>query len=304
MIRKLLLVLALLMVAAISVGAIVLLPAHKQIREVAITIPTLAEVDAGLATDLPGPVSVSYLNTARQQGPGLDLSHTVVLLRWADGRLFLIDTGMDREAAVAFGAPLELLMGAGAVQSFGAVDAQMGDAVQAVRGIGFTHLHVDHTSGVTAICQAQGEPATIFQTPYQSSLQNLHTEAGQQRVESSACRREILASGTVLPVPGFPGLVAVPAGGHTPGSTVFVARVGAQTWLFSGDLTNSLREIVEDRDKGLIYSYLLVPENVALLARWRQWLRTADADVDMRVIVAHDLRSYAVNGVSRWATPP
>lgn len=233
----------------------------------------------------------------------MSLSLAAVLLRWADGRLFLIDTGMDRQGAVAFGEPIKLLMGAGDVQTFGPVQEQMGDGIQAIRGIGFTHLHIDHTSGITDVCSVLREPAVIYQTRQQTTLQNLHTEQGQQLVEASACRHRMLGDETMAPVPGFPGLVAIAAGGHTPGSTLFVTRVDGETWVFSGDLTNSLAEIVENRSKGWLYSYLLVPENVAQLARWRPWLRSL-IDSGTHVVVAHDLATYRDNGLLPWTGTP
>jgi glyoxylase-like metal-dependent hydrolase (beta-lactamase superfamily II) len=95
----------------------------------------------------------------------------------------------------------------------------------------------------------------------------------------------------------------IAAGGHTPGSTVFLARLQGETWIFSGDLTNSLAEVREDRGKGWLYSYLLVPENVTQLARWRNWLR-AVGNSRNHVVVSHDLASYRDNGLLPWQGEP
>lgn len=306
MIRKILLalaaVVALLAAVLVVVAVVILLPAHRQIREIEVVIPTAAEVDAALAdSEHAGPVLLQYVNTASQEGPGLSLAHTVAVLTWPDGRRFLIDAGMDRAAAEEFGSTIELLMGAGKTQTFGPVEEQLGDAVDSVRGIGFTHLHIDHTHGITALCEAQAAPAaSIFQAPAQAELHNLHTTEGHELVRTAACDRKLLVGETISPVPGFPGLGAIAAGGHTPGSTIFLARIGGATWIFSGDLTNSLADAMEDRDKGWVYSTLLVPENVDLLARWRLWLRGMNDD-DTHVVVSHDLSSYHANGVKAWA---
>ena len=48
-------------------------------------------------------------------------------------------------------------------------------------------------------------------------------------------------------------------GGHTPGSTLFAVADGGRLLLFTGDITNSKADILENRGKGFVYSYLLVP---------------------------------------------
>ena len=89
---------------------------------------------------------------------------------------------MDREAAVEFGKLIEAMMGADPVETFGPIEEQLAGGVDNIRGIVFTHLHSDHTQGVTALCNTMTEPARIFQTLEQAKEHNLHTQAGQRLV--------------------------------------------------------------------------------------------------------------------------
>ena len=98
-----------------------------------------------------------------------------------------------------------------------------------------------------------------------------------------------------MPVPGFPGLAAVSLGGHTPGSTLFAARVGRTYWLFSGDITNDKQSLTQDLPKHWAYSLLIVPEDTARTARLRQYLGALD-DIDgVTVLPAHDIDVMARN---------
>src|SRR5690606_40036314 len=66
------------------------------------------------------------------------------------------------------------------------------------------------------ICAAQAHAATVYQSPLQQRELNYTTKIGLAALDAAACPREILAGDVIKPVPGFPGLVAVSLGGHTP----------------------------------------------------------------------------------------
>ena len=148
--------------------AILLLPAHLQIRQIQPILPS-AEQIASKFNDTETPVSIRYIATAEQPLPddGI-LGHMVVVIEWADGKTFLIDSGMDKAAAAAFGEPFEQFFGAGKSVNYGAVEELMGDDVQKVKGVGFTHLHIDHTQGITGLCEIIEGKAAIFQTSDQN----------------------------------------------------------------------------------------------------------------------------------------
>lgn len=295
-----------LLLGAVLLGAlgfaIALLPAHLQIRSVAVNIPTATELDSALDTISAAdyPAAIYFVNTARQNTMWGELGHVGVLLQWPDGKSFLIDTGMNPAEAVAFGRPLELL-GAGPTETFGSLETQLGSALGNITGIGFTHLHKDHVASIARLCAAMTAPATIFQSAQQAGSHNLHTRAGQSLVNESTCNQQQLESTVVKAVPGFPGLFAIAAGGHTPGSTLFITRLGSDTWIFAGDITNAMVDIYTNQDKGFMYSYLLIPEDTDVLADWRQWLKAQDARDGVNVLVAHDIRAFSASGLQAWA---
>ena len=282
--------------------AIVLLPAHLQIRSIEVSIPSTTELDSVLDTisaeNYPG--DIYFVNTARQSTMWGELGHLGVLLQWPDGKSFLIDTGMNAAEATAFGRPLERL-GAGPTETFGGLETQLGSALDNITGIGFTHLHPDHVASIARLCAAMTAPATIFQSAQQAGSHNLHTRAGQALVNESTCNQQQLESAVVKAVPGFPGLFAIAAGGHTPGSTLFITRLGSDTWIFAGDITNAMVDIYTNQGKGFMYSYLLIPEDTDLLADWRQWLKAQDARDGVNVLVAHDIRAFSASGLQAWA---
>lgn len=136
---------------------------------------------------------------------------------------------------------------------------------------------------------AMTEPAGIFQTLDQANEHNLLTQAGQALVDEAGCQGELLGDEVIKSIEGFPGVYAIAAGGHTPGSTIFVVLTSEQTWIFSGDLTNDVASIRNNADKGWLYSYFIVPENTALLNGWRIWLKAADEMENISVLPAHDI---------------
>ena len=298
--RILLIVLAL----ALAYGALTLIRAHIQVRAADGALPNAAALEAALASD-DGPVQVYFVNTATQALPaGQALSHPAFVFEWSDGRLFLLDAGMRPEQAVAFGKPMELLLDNGPTQSHGSVRAQLGKAASRVGGIAFTHLHNDHTDGMVSLCEGRASDLAVFQTPSQGLNRNHTTDMGHALIIEAGCARfERLPSGPLSSIPGFPGLAAVSAGGHTPGSTVYAARVNGQRWIFSGDITNSRNELEEDIPKHLLYSVLIVPEDRDRLADLRAWLRALDSDRETTVVVSHDAIALEESGPPAWPGP-
>ncbi|MCS5637391.1 MAG: MBL fold metallo-hydrolase [Myxococcota bacterium] len=281
--------------------AVLLIPPHLQIRQIE---PPLPEREALLeAIAVPGgPVALGFVNTSSQGLPtGRTMGHPAFVLEWPDGRRFLIDSGMERDAALAFGEPLEWLMGAETAQAHGSVGEQLGPESGQVAGIAFTHLHSDHAGGVASLCARRGGELALFQTPLQAEERNHTTDMGYDLLLEAGCGRlERFEAGPVYGAADFPGLVAVAAGGHTPGSTIYFARVADRLWVFSGDITNSREELEEDLPKQTLYSLLIVPEHPERLSLLRQWLREWDAGPDTTVVVSHDLEALTESGLPSW----
>lgn len=289
-----------LLLAALALGAL-LGQAHSQIRSVAPPVPTRAQLDELFATP-GGPVSVRYVNTASQQLPDVgEGAHPGFLLDWQDGRAFLIDVGMDRPGAVEFGKPMEWVFGADPAVAHGSVGEQMGEDAKRIGGVAFTHLHLDHTGGMRELCEAVGHEVPIYQTGWQFELTNFTTEMGADDLRASGCARETRLEGEPpYAIPGFPGLFAIGAGGHTPGSTIYLVRVGETNWILAGDVSNSKPNLLADIPKQLVYSLVIVPEYRARLGELRRWLAALDADPSTEVVVSHDGKALQATGMDAY----
>ena len=301
-----------------------LLLAHRAMR--ALDPPLPAEATLMAAGD-PGelPVRLRWIDTASQPmprsavlEPSLDpaaaqpyvMAHTAFVLEWADGRIFLVDLGMDAEAARAFGRPLELVSGAEPIEPHGAAAERLGDAALHVAGVAFTHLHTDHTEGAASLCDAVERVVPVFQTPLQAEHSNYTTRAGHRQIEEAGClSRRQLEGEPPFEVPGFPGLLVLPVAGHTPGSQVFVVHVRGRdepraqrrTFMITGDVVNQVDGLLLDLPKPRLYSLLVVPEATERLGRVRRYLRGLMDQHGATPLVSHDRRQLEASGIPAWS---
>jgi glyoxylase-like metal-dependent hydrolase (beta-lactamase superfamily II) len=288
-------------VAVVGVAAIVG-PALMQVRGVEPPLPSEAELRELLRVE-DGPVRVRYVNTSSQAIGDRTLGHTVFLVEWANGDLFMIDAGMDRKQAVEFGGLMETLLGAEPARPHGSIAERLGPDVERVKGVAYTHLHIDHSQGTLPFCEARGRGARVFQTRWQAELHNYNTEEGAAIVADSCLAPGSMSGETILRPDGFPGLGIVALGGHTPGSTLFVVPIDGRLWLFSGDITNTKQDLLTNTGKPFLYSYLMVPEHTARNEALRLWLAELDGRPDIRVVVSHDLDDVVASGMPEVVRP-
>jgi len=292
--------------APLLIGLALLVEAHVELRGLERPLPS-SEERAGLRSGPGGPVSVAWIESGLQRRSDGTYSTTGgFLLSWADGRTFLIDAGMTESGMREFGEALEFAMGADPAEVFGSVGAQLGPRASRLVGIGMTHLHHDHTEGAGELCAARdGAPLALVQLPDQADLGNYTTDRGREALMGAPCiESERLArpnEGAIHPVDGLPGLGAFAAGGHTPGSTVFVARLPDRLVWFAGDITNEHAALLENRGKSWIYSTLMVPENTGRLDELRRWLAARHAEPASFVVVSHDRRGMSEAGIEDFA---
>jgi glyoxylase-like metal-dependent hydrolase (beta-lactamase superfamily II) len=308
-------------IALIVVGALLGLTwAHVGIRGALAPLPGAEALSIAAVPGAALPVRLSYVNTASQRttragvleaslDPDPDTPYTMsvpaFVLEWADGRIFLIDLGMDREPAAEFGRPSELLFDADPMVPLGGVAEQLGDAATRVAGVAFTHLHTDHTNGAKSLCAAARKAIPLFQSSAQNEQTNYTTRPGAADIDSATCLepRVVLGEG-VRPVPGFAGLGMLMVGGHTPGSQVFVARMaeeaGGRTWIFTGDAVNNIDGVWKNLPKPTLYSLFVVPEDPERLGAVRVLLADAARLPGHGLLVSHDQLQLEASGVPPW----
>jgi hypothetical protein len=239
----------------LALAAVGLALAHREIRARDPALPSDAEVLA-LAEATGGPTAIAWHETASQGVPRsqvLDreqdaspdepyvMAHSMFALAWPDGRLLLVDLGMEHEAAVAFSRPLRWV-GGGIPITFGGPAEALGPAVSRVAGVIFSHLHTDHVEGALGLCAARsGAALPVFQTAAQAELANFTTRPGRSLLERAGCLSSRRLSGAPLaPVPGFPGVgVADAAGSPSPGTWRTTWPASGRTWASRSSIASS-----------------------------------------------------------------
>ncbi len=290
--------------------------AHLAIRQERASLPSAEQVLLSAAGE-DRPVAISWINTARQAmprsavlerardpSPGRPyvMSHPVFVLEWSDGRLLLVDTGMDRDGAFAFGKPIQILAGAQPIAPLGPVAEHLGPARARVAGLVFTHLHVDHVEGVGALCAAIAHPVPVFMTTAQRERSNYTTRPGRGLLEKAGCTRPVtLEGGPLFPLAGFPGVFVIAAGGHTPGSQLVIAHVREgeklRTYAMTGDIVNHIDGVNHDLPKPFFYSLVVVPEDRERLRELRRYLHELRERAGVVLLVSHDEAELEASGV-------
>jgi len=316
MIRRIIGVLGALVLLGLLILAAGITWAHIAIRRERAPLPTRDAVVAALQT-ADAPMRLSIINTASQAMPrsgvldtGSDprpqepyvMSHPSFVLEWGDGRLLLIDLGMTRDEAIAFGGPIQTISGGAAIEPLGSTMERLGPARARVGAVIFTHLHSDHVGGITDFCRDAAPPVRVFQTAAQAERPNYTTRSGLRQLSEAACvRREPLSGGPLLNVPGFPGVFVIAAGGHTPGSQIIVAHVaapdGVRNYAFTGDIVNNIDGVTYNIPKPFLYRWLVVPEDNSRQDELRRFLRDLRDAGGLTLLVSHDQRQLEQSGV-------
>jgi glyoxylase-like metal-dependent hydrolase (beta-lactamase superfamily II) len=280
--------------------------AHRGIRREIPPLPDFAALRA-MADATDRPVQLHWINTASQLTPGLDDSaggqrivHAVFVLEWADGRILLVDAGMDAESARNFGKPMELLLGAEPVEVGRSVTEALGPRRDQVAGVVFTHLHVDHTQGISLLCVDGAPPLPVYTTPAQLERSNYTTRPGLDQVREASCGRPVmLPDAGIGLLPDMPGVGVIRVGGHTPGSQVVVAWVGkpARAFVLAGDVVFEMKKIRGDEPKPFAYRLLVTPESDEQLGKVRRWLRSLEMEESFTIIPSHDQGNIEALGI-------
>jgi len=313
-------VILLLLVVAFAAAGLVWM--HLTVQNQRGPLPLVTEVlDLSKESDLP--IKVSVIETAEQVTPRrgvLDpshdptpdkpyvMTHPSFVLEWADGRLLLVDAGMTQAGAIKFGQPIETLMGAGPSKPLRTVAAALDKDVARVKGMVFTHLHLDHVDGMRDLCPRFQKPVKAFMTGGQLDTWTLFTAEGKDIVTHSACLEPVrIGPGKLIPLDGFPGVAVIHAAGHTPGSQIVLAAVrdtaGTLTrYAFSGDVTNTIDGIRHDLSKPLLYRLVIVPEDDDRLGELRRYLKALEHELKMTIVPSHDQTHLHTLGIPAWGS--
>jgi len=293
--------------------------AHRAIDAERAPLPAVKDVAGGRVVD-DQPLRVSVINTASQpmaRSGVLDaerdpdtaqpyvMSHPSFVLEWADGRILLIDTGMTPEQATAFGKPIQMIRDAQPIEPHQSTADALGVDAARVRGIIFTHPHTDHTGGIAAICARADHDIPVFMTTAQAERPNYTTRPGLAQIRDAGCARPVrLDGGPLMPVPGFPGVFVIDAGGHTPGSQIVLAQVGSgdvmHRYAFVGDIVNNRDGIEHDIPKPWVYRTFIVPESETRQEELRRFLKQIEDEAGATPLVSHDQLSIERSGVEAW----
>ena len=267
-----------------------------------------------------GPVAAYWVNTAwqstslqtvmasdssRPDDEPFVMGFPAFILEWADGRLLLIDVGMDAVAARAFGAPLEALGLAGPMKPELSVAESMGSELQRIEGVVFTHLHIDHVAGLTSLCEQFKGTAPVFMSDAQALRPNFLTKEGADIVAKASCLEvDRSVTAPMTPLPNFPGVWIVPAAGHTPGSQIIVARIesggGTRDFLFLGDIVNAAQALELNQGKPILYRTILVPEDEERQNSLRQFISTLQHQHGFQSIASHDQLALEASTLPEW----
>ena len=135
-----------------------------------------------------GPTAINYIVTASLQDQFRgEVAFPAFVLRWADGRRFVIDMGMDEDGATHFYEKMAWQYKSDGIKVHGSVAQQLGAEASLVAGLGFTHLHEDHVQGVQRYCQSKLTKLPLFQTSQQALEHNYTTGFGAAFVEDADC---------------------------------------------------------------------------------------------------------------------
>jgi glyoxylase-like metal-dependent hydrolase (beta-lactamase superfamily II) len=172
----------------------------------------------------------------------------------------------------------------------------------------FTHEHLDHVRGASRSPHWDELRPRVRLTRQQ--LESMPDDAGFEAAQLAALETAPLTEPTRV----APGVVLIPAPGHTPGSLfVYVALASGQELLLVGDAVWSHHNLNRAVGRPLALALALHEDRDATLAQARALITLRDAQPTLAVVPAHDdltVESYVQAGflsdgfTAVQATPP
>ena len=191
--------------------------------------------------------------------------------------------------------------GAGSPYDDAAWDRQE-QALVAASTIAVTHEHFDHLGAVESAHLAEIAPKLKL------------TAAQHQPPRFGGVGRDLSGTGTLESGPEgslhkvAPGVVAITAAGHTPGSQMFYVRLkGGAEFLLIGDVAWQEKNLELEKTRARAVSWIMGEDAEAITHQIRAILDFKKANPSVDVVVAHDIaamdRRFAAGTVGRGLTP-
>jgi glyoxylase-like metal-dependent hydrolase (beta-lactamase superfamily II) len=207
----------------------------------------------------------------------------------------IIDSGMDKQLAESLQREGQRVYDE---RAYGRVLAAMGTAAR----VAVTHEHADHIGGVARFPEpGKLAPRLALTKPQLDALSTVAT--GGTVPAAYAQVQPIELSG---PVRIAPGVVMIPAGGHTPGSVLFYVRGwGGRELLFIGDVAWSVSNVRKPAVRPrLIQDFFMTPpeQRAKVSAQVRALHALSKAEPALIIVPSHDdtyLAQLIASGVMR-----
>jgi glyoxylase-like metal-dependent hydrolase (beta-lactamase superfamily II) len=246
--------------------------------------PESARADQVARADMPGPGVISG-------GPWsmITFGFYAWQLRYADGTSVVLDPVHSRQT--------QEKNGHGPAYDDAAWERQE-KALVAASAIASTHEHYDHIGAAESAHYAEIAPKLKL-TPVQ-----------RQPPRFGDVGRDLSAAGTLESGPEgslhevAPGVVAITAAGHTPGSQMFYVRLkGGSEFLLIGDIAWQEKNLELPRTRARVVSWIMGEDAEAITHQIRAILDFKKANPSADVVVAHDIpamdRRFASGAVGK-----
>ncbi len=213
-------------------------------------------------------------------------------IAWPD-RYIVVDTPHERETHQ------ERFGGEGYDQ---AAAEGVAEALLGAERIVFTHEHLDHVRGVSRSPHFEEIARRVYLTSAQAEA--MPEDAGFTAEQLAAMPSHDLTEPTRI----APGVVLIPAAGHTPGSLyVFVTLANGQEFLLVGDAVWSHHNLNRAAGRPLGLALWLGEDRDVTLDQARSLITLRDAQPSLAIVPAHDdatVESYVRAGFLREGFAP
>lgn len=161
------------------------------------------------------------------------------------------------------------------------------DALSVASVVAVTHEHPDHMAGIARHANPASFVSKLILTPEQYSGLSQYATANGLSPALTSYKPQVLSVARRI----APGLVMIPAAGHTPGSVMFYQRMaGGTEILFVGDIAWALADVVENksRPESTLKRMVTPDDRSAVLAQIAALHTLRAAEPKLIILPSHD----------------